>query len=105
MAKKIDRLAEEYIQQKKHSYIRYRLNCLEQVLALDIDDKWILDESVIQWGNLTIQNNILDEIALVFTSDELRKNMKRTLWENAKKDSKGLENFRRHVVSYLDSLE
>lgn len=62
MAKKIDRDSEEHIQKKRHFLTRYRLNCLEKVLELDVDDKWILDDGVILWNNLTIQNNLLDEI-------------------------------------------
>ena len=105
MAKNIRALADEYIEKKKHFLTRYRLNCLEKMLELDIDDRKILDTAVILWRNLTIQNNLLNEIALVVTSEELRKKVKRTVWENAKNDIKGIENLKKYVASYLDSLE
>jgi hypothetical protein len=105
LAKEINLRADEYIQKRKHFLTRYRLNCLEKVLVLDIDDKWLVDEAVIQWSNLTIQNSRLDEIALIVTSAEEREKMKKELWRVAKKDAEGLENFREYVASYLDSLK
>lgn len=104
MAKGMNNLMGEYIQKKKHFLNNYRLNCLQKVLELDIGDKWILDEAVIQWNNLTIQNNLLDQIRLALTSEEMLDERKKRLWDNLKGDIKGLENFRKYVASYLDSL-
>jgi len=104
-AKEIDSHMEEYIEQKKHFLVDFRLNCLQRVLELDIDDKWILDEAVIQWRNLTIDNNRLEQIRLGVVGDEALKDRKRVLWGNIKADIAGLENFRKYVASYLQNLQ
>jgi hypothetical protein len=105
MAKEIDSKMEEYIQKKMHPLTDFRLNCLQKVLELDIDDKWILDEAVIQWTNLTIDNNRLEHIRLGFTGEEDVKERKKALWGNIKAEVVGLENFRKYVASYLDGLQ
>lgn len=105
-AKEIDDHMEEYIKKRKHFLINFRLNCLERALQLDIDDKWILDEATIQWNNLTIDNNLLDQIRVVLAAPEKwREERKRLLWKNIKSDIKGLNNFRKYVASYVESLE
>ena len=105
MARTIDSQMEEYIQKKRHFLTDFRLNCLQKVLELDIDDKWILDEAVIQWTNLTIDNNILSQIRLALVDEEMMKTRKLGLWDNIKKDIAGLENLRNHVRSYIESLQ
>jgi len=96
---------EEYIEKKMHFFFSFRLNCLQKVLELDIDDKWILDEAVIQWKNLSIDNNLLEQIRLAspWVGEEWMKERKKLLWDNVKKDIEGLVNFREYVASYLKS--
>ncbi len=105
MARAIDSQMEEYIRKKKHFLTDFRLNCLQRVLELDIDDKWILDEAVIQWTNLTIDNNRLIQIRLGLANEELIKSRKLDLWNNIKKDIAGLEDLRNYVSSYIESLQ
>lgn len=104
-AKEIDRDMEEYIQKEKHFLIGYRLNCLEKMLELDIDDKWMLDEALIQWRNLTIDNTLINQILLVLSGSKWKEEKKNVLWNNVKKDIEGLANFREYVASYLESLQ
>ena len=75
------------------------------MLELDIDDKWLLDEAVIQWHNLTVDNTIINQIALVLAGPKWKKEKKNTLWDNVKKDIDGLEDLREYVDSYLKSLQ
>lgn len=105
VAKEIDRKTEKLIQNQQHFLNRFRLNCLEKVLELDIDDKLLLNKAVIQWQNLTIRNKNLDEIGLLVTSGEEKEKMKRDIWETIKGDSRRLEKFKEYITSYLDSLE
>jgi hypothetical protein len=104
-AKEINSRSGEYIEKKMHFLATYRLNCLEKVLTLDIDDKWILGEAKIQWHNLTIQNNLLEQIRVGSFINESKKRMKENLWDNARRDIEGLENFRKYIVSYLDRFQ
>jgi hypothetical protein len=103
IARAIDSQMEEYIRKKMHFLTDFRLNCLQRVLELDIDDEWILDEAVIQWTNLTIDNNLLIQIRLALVDEDAMKNRKLSLWNNIKKDIGGLENLRNHVRSYVES--
>ncbi|MCJ7430060.1 hypothetical protein MUO83_02435 [Candidatus Bathyarchaeota archaeon] len=105
MAKAIDSQMEEYIQKNMHFLTSFRLNCLQRVLELDIDDKWILDEAVIQWTNLTIDNNRLEQIRLSLTGKERLKMRKKTLWDDIKRDITNLEDLRKYVASYLERLQ
>jgi hypothetical protein len=102
-AKEIYRDTEKTVQNKKHYLSRFRLNCLEKVLELDIDDKWIRDEATIQWQILTVRNKNLDEIGLVLTSDEHKQKMKRDLGKNLREDTRRLEKFKEYITSYLKS--
>ena len=105
MAKAIDSQMEEYIQEKMHFLTSFRLNCLQRVLELDIDDKWILDEAAIEWTNLTIDNNRIEQIRLGLTGKEALKIRKKTLWDNIKRDITNLEDLRKYVALYLERLQ
>ena len=105
VAKELDRKSEKYIQEKKHFMGSFRLNCLQKVLELDTDDTWILGQATIQWRNLTIQNNLLDEIRFGFSTAEDMERIKKRVEDNSKTIIKELGNLRRYVASYLDSLK
>lgn len=105
MAESIDNQMIEYINTKKHFLLDFRLNCLQRVLELDIDDKWILDEAVIHWTNLTIDNNRLEQIRLGIVSDDTLKSRKLELWNNIKVDITGLADFRKYVAEYVGGLQ
>lgn len=104
-AKEIDDAMGKLIEEKKHFITSFRLNCLQRVLEIDVEDKLILDEAAIQWERLTMRNNLLDEIRLAFATEEQKKKSKETLWGMVKDDIKRIQNFREYVASYLDRIE
>lgn len=105
LAKSINNQMEEYITKKKHFLGDFRLNCLQRVLEADVDDKWILEEAVLRWTDLTIDNNCLEQLRLSIVDEDTLKKRKLTLWNNIKEDIENLTNFRSYVAKYVEGLQ
>lgn len=104
-AKSIDNQMAESIDSYKHFLVNFRLNCLQRILEVDIGDKWILDEAVIQWTNLTIDNNRLEQLRLQTVDMGTKETRMRELWKNVKKDIVGLTDLRKAIEEYIQRLQ
>lgn len=99
IATEIVRTTDNFIEKKKHSLLNYRLNCLERILGMNIDDKWIIDEAIIEWNNLTIDNNLLSDIR-VHGGAEKKKQLK----EHTGRNINNLIDFKNYIVQYLQKI-
>ena len=104
-AKMIDREVEKSIEEKSHFLVRYRLNCLEMTLGLDIDDEWILPDAINLWHNLTMMNTILGELGYVTATAKWKEETKNELSDRNQRNIRNLKMVKEHVTSYLDSLQ
>ncbi len=100
IAKEIVQTTDNFIEKKKHILLNYRLNCLEKILGTNIDDKWIIDEAIIEWNSLTVANNQLSEIRMYGEAEQKMK-----LKENAKTHIRNLTNFRKYIDQYLQKIQ
>jgi hypothetical protein len=103
IAGEIIRGTDTWIKNKTHLLLRYRLNCIEKALELKVPNL-ILKGFIDEWNNLTVQNNLLNEIALVPVEDH-KKGSKEIVCANAKKDIKRLLSLKSDINAYLESIE
>lgn len=99
-AKHIVNQTDTYIEEKRHSLMNYKLDCLERTLGSNIGDDWITDEANIEWRNLTIGNNLLSAIRMYSTAKRKLK-----LKANSVADIKNLTNFKNHIIEYLKKIQ
>lgn len=100
MAKEIVETTDNFVEEQKHTLLNYRLNCLERVLGTNIDDKWIIDEAIVEWRNLTIDNNLMSDIRMHGGAER-----KKLLKEHNENNIKNLGKLRSYIVQYLQKIQ
>lgn len=100
IATDIVKTTDDFIEKKKHSLLNYRLNCLERILGINIDDRWITNEAILEWNNLTIDNNLLSDIRMHGSAKG-----KIQLKEHNETNIKNLTNFKNYIVQYLQKIQ
>ena len=84
---------------------RYRVNCLEKMLELNIENKYLLDLAIKNWHILTIQNRHLDEIGLAFGSSQEKTKSKIRFLATTKLYKDALIQFKEEMLKYIDGLK
>lgn len=97
-------LSTNFIKNNKHFLNRYRVNCLEKMLELNIENKEISNVAMKIWNTLVIQNKHLDEIGLAVGTIDEKKKSKQRFTESTKEHLLVLQLFRGAVLSYIESL-
>lgn len=98
LARALDKCMEYSAEEREYFMLEYRLNCLEKVLELSVDNELIVNEANNLWDELTAQNNLLDSLRRDYEGKgKWQKETKKDLRNRIRRSIKEMETFAEYV--------